>query len=210
MEKVAQFNEIYRVNPSYYGKSVPPDFSEFLAGRSLDSLNCLDIGAGQGRYSLHLARAGARVRAVDCSSVAMAQLAKDAGGESLRLATEVADLCAYKLPIDEYDLVVGATVLDHLDLPCLRGVAAAVIAALKPGGIMYCEVFTTADPGWSCQPNQARSETADSVSHYFAPGELRGLFPELAILSYREGVKQDLAHGMPHWHGLALLIGLKL
>jgi len=204
-----QFNEIYRANPRYYGESVPRDFSEFLAGRSLVALNCLDLGAGQGRYSLHLARAGARVRAVDSSSVAMAQLAKDAGAEALLLATEVADLCGYDLPVAEYDLIVSTTVLDHLDIHCLQEVAAAVTGALKPGGVVYCEVFTTADPGWSRLPEQPRSETAGPVCHYFAAGELRRLFPQLVILSYQERVKEDRAHGLPHQHGLALLIGIK-
>ncbi|NTV14186.1 MAG: class I SAM-dependent methyltransferase [Desulfobulbaceae bacterium] len=207
---VRQFNEIYRRNPRYYGTAVPQNFNDFLMGRSLAALNCLDLGAGQGRYSLHLARGGARVRAVDYSTVAMTQLAKSAAEEKLAIATEVADLCAYELPTAEYDLIVGTTVLDHLDAPCLREMATSATGSLKPGGIIYCEVFTTADPGWNRQPEQPRSETAGPVRHYFATGELQRLFPELTILTYREYVKQDRTHGTPHWHGLALLIGVKV
>lgn len=206
---VEQFNTVYRANPGYYGTMVPRDFREFLAGRALGSLNCLDLGAGQGRYSLHLARAGARVRAVDRSEVAMAQLAGRAGAEGLAISTEVVDLCGYAFAIDEYDLIVCSTVLDHLDEACRYRLAAASIAALKPGGVIYCEVFTTADPGWRCHPGQPISETAGPVRHYFAAGELRGMFPQLQTLVYREVLKQDLAHGAPHWHGLALLVGRK-
>ena len=209
MATANQFNEIYRANPRYYGKTVPQDFRRFLNGRPLASLNCLDLGAGQGRYSLHLARAGAMVRAVDYSAVAMAQLTSSATVEQLAITTEVADLCAYDLPANEYDLIVGATVLDHLDVTCLLEITAALTGALKSSGIIYCEVFTTADPGWKHLPGQPLSETAGPVRHYFASGELRGLFPQLTLLTYRESVKQDLAHGAPHWHGLALLIGVK-
>jgi 2-polyprenyl-3-methyl-5-hydroxy-6-metoxy-1,4-benzoquinol methylase len=206
---VEQFNAIYRANPGYYGARVPADFREFLADRSVDSLNCLDLGAGQGRYALHLARAGARVRAVDRSGVAMAQLAERADAERLAISTEEADLCVCDFSAGEYDLVVCSTVLDHLDGACRHRLAAAIADALKPGGLVYCEVFTTADPGWRRQPEQSISETAGPVRHYFAAGELRGLFPRLTHLAYREGLKRDRAHGAPHWHGLALLVGRK-
>lgn len=207
---VEQFNTIYSANPGYYGTRVPRDFRDFLAGRSVGSLNCLDLGAGQGRYSLHLARVGARVRAVDYSPVAMAQLAGKAGAERLAISTEVADLRGYDFPVGECDLIVCSTVLDHLDDACRPRLAAAIADALRPGGLVYCEVFTTADPGWRRQPGSAVSETAGPVRHYFAAGELRGLFPRLTSLVYREVLRQDRAHGAPHWHGLALLAGVKV
>lgn len=206
----ARFNALYRAHPNYYGPSAPADFRDFLAGRSVDSLDCLDLGAGQGRYALHLARGGARVRAVDCSGVAMAQLARRAEAERLAIATEVADLTGYAFPVAKCDLIVCSTVLDHLDDACRPRLAAAMARALKPGGLIYCEVFTTADPGWHRRPEQPVSETAAPVRHYFAAGELRGLFPGLLPLDYREGVKQDRAHGLPHRHGLALLVGRKV
>lgn len=206
---VEQFNAIYRDNPGYYGATVSRDFREFLADRSVRSLDCLDLGAGQGRYALHLARAGARVRAVDRSGVAMAQLAGKAGAERLAISTEVADLCACDFATGAYDLIVCSTVLDHLGESCRHRLAAAMAEALKPGGLLYCEVFTTADPGWHRQPEQPVSETAGPVRHYFAAGELRALFPRLTHLAYREVVKQDRAHGAPHRHGLALLVGRK-
>ena len=204
-----QFNDLYRANPNYYGTRVSRDFSEFLAARPVDSLSCLDLGAGQGRYSLHLARAGARVRAVDRSGVAMAQLAERAGAERLTIGTEVADLGTYDLATDHYDLVVCSTVLDHLDESCRQRLAASIAGGLKPGGLIYCEVFTTADPGWHRHPEQAISETAGPVRHYFAAGELCGMFPRLTPLAYREELKRDRAHGAPHWHGLAMLFGVK-
>lgn len=204
-----RFNSLYGANPSYYGVSVPRDFRDFLAGRPLPALNCLDLGAGQGRYALHLARGGARVTAVDRSAVAMAQLAGVAAEERLAIVTEVADLCRCDFPVNEYDLIVGATIFDHLDSPCRHRLAEAITAALSPGGHLYCEVFTTADPGCHRQPAQPVSETSGPVRHYFAAGELPGLFPGIRVLDYREEVRQDRAHGRPHWHGLALLVGAK-
>jgi SAM-dependent methyltransferase len=204
-----QFNALYCANHSYYGTAVPQEFTEFLAGRPADSLNCLDLGAGQGRYSLHMARAGAMVRAVDYSRVAMAQLAGVARAERLAIATEVADLCAYDFPVGEYDLIVGATVLDHLGDFCRKRLAVSMVTALRPGGVVYCEVFTTSDPGCGGSQGECCSETAGPVRYYFTTGELRQLFPQLTVASYREGMKKDLAHGAPHRHGLALLIGVK-
>ena len=158
------------------------------------------VGAPDGElFDLHL----------DRSRVAMGQLAGVARAESLAIVTEVADLCRYDFPVAEYDLIVGATILDHLDGPCRQRLPAALVSALKPAGRVYFEVFTTADPGWRRPAAGGCSETAGPVRHYFAAGELRALFPQLTIHDYREELREDRAHGAPHWHGLAMLAGVR-
>ena len=210
LSAVARFDALYLANPSYYGKTVPRDFAGFLAGRSLSAHHCLDLGAGQGRHALHLARAGAKVRAVDSSPVAMAQLSALAEAEGLEIITELADVCTYVLPVERYDLIVCSTILDHLETPCRNRLGVEIAAALKPGGVVYCEVFTIEDPGYLSQTGSGVSETARPVRHYFRTGELRNLFPAVTVLEYWEGLKQDRAHGPWHWHGLALIVGIKV
>ena len=139
----------------------------------------------------------------------MAQLASIARDEGLAISTEVADVCAYPLPTARYNLIVCSTILDHLDEPCRSRLGRAIVAALKPGGMVYCEVFTAADPGCANQSGQGVSETATPVRHYFAAGELRALFPEVTVLAYWEGLKKDRAHGPWHWHGMATVLGMK-
>jgi len=99
------------------------------------------------------------------------------------------------------------SLLSHLDLSAVQGVIDRAYAALAPGGQIFCEVFTTEDPGFRHAADA--SETAGALSTYFAPGTLKPYFAAFEIISYREFVEDDFAHGPAHQHGVALLVGRK-
>ncbi|MBW8687027.1 class I SAM-dependent methyltransferase [Chitinophaga rhizophila] len=87
----------------------------------------LDLAAGTGRHTRHLAEAGWNVCAVDISDVAMEQLS--AASSALQVQTVCADLSGYTLPPATYDLIV---LYYHFD----RKLFPEVIQALRPGGIL--------------------------------------------------------------------------
>ena len=98
----------------------------------------LDVGCGVGRWSRMLAARGAQVTGIDLSPTMIAQAKKRARREdvSSRCRFLVQDLAALDAG-DEFDLVLGVTVLQHiLDPASLRVAVQRMADHLAPGGRM--------------------------------------------------------------------------
>lgn len=212
---IDKFNAVYGSFPSYYGTELRPEFTLFFAGRDLSGTSALDLGCGEGRYSNYLAEKGCRITAVDRSEAGLEKLKRTAADRGFDIDAMVMDIGTFPFAKNAYDIVVAATILDHLpDVPRLR-VAGGISSALKPGGVLYANAFTTDDPGYRLQcgetdlPADTVSDTAECMEHYFKRGELVTLFSDLEVLFYYEGVEPDNSHGRPHHHGWACLLGKK-
>jgi SAM-dependent methyltransferase len=98
----------------------------------------LDVGCGIGRWSRLLAARGALVRGVDLSPTMIAEARRRAAVQGVadccRFA--VADLAHLELG-EQFDLVLGVTVLQHIVDPVLfREALSVMVAHLAPGGRM--------------------------------------------------------------------------
>jgi SAM-dependent methyltransferase len=98
----------------------------------------LDVGCGVGRWSRLLAARGAAVTGVDLSPTMIAQAQQRAAAEGVagRCRFQVQDLSNLNVG-EQFDLVLGVTVLQHiLDPGALRAALVAMTAHLAPGGRM--------------------------------------------------------------------------
>ena len=178
-----------------------------------------DLGAGAGRDTVALARAGFDVTAVDLSARGLARIRERAENEGLadRVKTQVADVREVDFPGATLAAVVATTVLDHLPETDARRVWRAMCRSLAVGGVMYVEVHTTEDPGCPDPPGRDRdapiSETADAVINYFLPNQLAAWAADpdsqLRILRYEERLEWDYTHGPEHLHGKAILLAVR-
>lgn len=96
----------------------------------------LDLGCGQGYWAVYLAALGAHVTASDISStnVDIARLHAEVNG--LELATMVGDCSELDLPAERYDIIMGTALIHHLTVEQEERLYRAVLAALKPGGLV--------------------------------------------------------------------------
>ena len=135
--------------------------------------DALDVACGTGRHALWLARRGLRTRAVDVNTDAVARLNQQAREESLPLHADVVDLetGTPSLGVDAYDVIVVVHYLHRALFP-------ALIAALRPGGLLMYETFTV---------EQAKRGKPTNPAFLLAAGELRALVDGLQVLDYREG-----------------------
>jgi len=208
------FNRVYGKpdDPFYYGLKPSKELEIFLNETHPPTGEALDLGCGEGRNSLLLARYGYHVHAVDVSSQGIQKLENYAQEHDLQNITcTVADVRTVQLPTAFYDAIVAVTILDHITQEEGRKVAEAIVNALKPGGFVFIETFTIHDPGatLSKEEGETISETASFVQYYFQEDELADWFSKLETLRYEEIMKYDDSHGEPHYHGLARLIGKK-
>lgn len=133
-----------------------------------DPPRALDVACGRGRHARWLARAGYRVDAVDRDAGTLAALRRqvDVAGESV--TTRLLDLeqPGVTLGAAVYDLVVVFRYLHRPLFPAIR-------EALRPGGVLVYETFTTA---------QARHGRPTNPAFLLKPGELLRLVAPMTVL----------------------------
>jgi SAM-dependent methyltransferase len=126
--------------PEFYNRAI--DWEQRLALapwlRVEPGTRVLDAGCGVGRWSRFLAARGAVVFGVDLSSTMIGEARRRAAVEkvSSRCRFAVADLVRLDLK-QQFDLVLGVTVLQHiLDPAAFRAAILAMAAHVAPGGRM--------------------------------------------------------------------------
>ena len=134
----------------------------------------LDVACGRGRHALLLASAGFQVHAVDRDPDAVAFVERTAERLSLQLQADVIDLETDPPPSlgsQEYDLVLGFNYLHRALMPAIRD-------AVKPGGLIYYQTFTT---------RQAERGRPINPAFLLREGELAELLAPFTVLRAREG-----------------------
>lgn len=147
-----------------------PDESLVELVRDLPAGRAVDLGAGEGRNSLWLAREKWQVTAVDLSEVALGRLAAAAAEENLVVNTVVGDIVEYLAAGVYYDLVLLAYIQW---IPEERTkLLAAATAAVAPGGHLLLVGHHLASLGKGGPPQPERLYTEDSLTDAFPGLEL--------------------------------------
>jgi SAM-dependent methyltransferase len=136
--------------------------------------SALDVACGRGRHTLWLAERGLVVHALDGNADVIADLTRIASERALDVRPRVVDLetgGVPSLPERAFDLVV---VFNYLHRPLFP----ALVAALRPGGLLVYETFTRA---------QAARGKPTNPAFLLEPGELRRLVAPLDVVAEREG-----------------------
>lgn len=124
----------------------------------------LDVGMGQGRNALWLARQGWDTTGFDPAERAVEMARQAAAQQGLKLTCVVAKDSALEMGAEQWDLIL----LSYVDM---RHLARRVVKALAPGGIVIAEYF-----------HQDRQGLAGG----FADNELMILFEGLRVVRYED------------------------
>jgi SAM-dependent methyltransferase len=154
----------------------------------------LDLASGLGSNALLFAARGLETHAWDFSQVALQRLHTRAATRGLRVSTECRDVITAPPLSDSFDLICVSHFLE-------RTLAPALVAALRPGGLLCYQSFARNRPP-SCGHGPGNPQ------YLLDRNELLHLFvPPLQLLVYRE---EDLA-GDRHagWRGMAMLVACK-
>ncbi len=136
--------------------------------------HALDLACGRGRHALWLAARGLAVEAVDRDEAALAWLREEATRRGLAVTTRLLDLerPTAVLAASAYDLIV---VVHYLHRPLFP----QIVAALRPGGVLVYETFTT---------GQAAIGKPTNPDFLLLPDELPTLVAPLEVCEAREGL----------------------
>jgi cyclopropane fatty-acyl-phospholipid synthase-like methyltransferase len=212
------FFDAYDRDDIAYGDTPSAPLAAYLEQASCSG-KAFDLGAGAGRDTLALAKAGFEVTSVDLSERGLERIAQRADAAKLghRVTTQLADVRQLDLQPNSYAAIVATTVLDHIPAADALPVWKKVAAALSDTGMLYVEVHTTEDPGSELEPgirsDAPVSETAGAVINYFHPNQLAAWAvaaeSRLRILRYEERLEWDYTHGPEHQHGKAVLLAVR-
>jgi SAM-dependent methyltransferase len=143
----------YEGNPRLHGPE-PSAAARWTAGlfgaAGIDDV--LELGSGQGRDALYLARQGFSVHATDFSEAALNQLRLEAQREGLdeRVTAALHDV---RDPLPPADATVGAVYANLLlnmafSRAELRSLVNEIHRVLRPGGLFVYSVWSTDDPSY--------------------------------------------------------------
>ena len=136
----------------------------------------LDLACGRGRHALAAGAAGVPTLGLDRSQPFLAELRAEALERNLPVQAARTDLEAgWGIPVASGSC--GAILVFRF---LHRPLASAIVEALRPGGLLLYETFTSNQTKLSYGPR--------NPAFLLRPGELKDLFPALEIGHYEEGV----------------------
>ena len=142
-------------------------------------------GDGEGRNGVWLAGMGMNVLSVDSSAVGLAKAKRLAGRHGVAIETQCADLAAWEWPSSEFDAVVA--IFLHLPPETCPSIHAAMLRALKPGGLIILQAFRPEQLGFGSggPKDVSRLYTAALLGADFADADI--LVNEEALVTLDEG-----------------------
>jgi tellurite methyltransferase len=143
--------------------------------------DALDLASGLGANAIFLAERGLKVTAIDISFVAIEKLNAYASCRRLAIDARQEAVVPSSLPYSAFDVIVISRFLD-------RSLNDAIIAALKPGGLLFYQTFTRL---------KVSADGPNNPAYLLEAGELLSLFSPLRPVLYRENAAiGDIRQGL--------------
>lgn len=151
----------------------------------------LDLACGRGGNALLLAQQGLQVDAWDLSPVAITQLQASVSQRQLDIVAVVRDVVTQPPSALGYDVIVVSYFLE-------RALASALMAALRPGGLLFYQTFGS---------ERIDGRGPRNPAYRLEAGEMLRLFANLTPCLYREENRfGDLQQGL---RGEVMFIGAR-
>ena len=193
------FDKTY-LQDAYFGSR-----ESHLLTRYADSLpqggRVLDIGIGQGRNALPLARRGLEVVGIDPSGVAVNTVREVATKEGLPLEAIQTDFRDFH-PEAPFDAVLSFGLLQILSQQDGASLIDRLCRWVRPGGALFLTAWHVDDPGfpdlcetWQRLGRRAFYSPEGDYRLYLWRGEILRIFSGWEVVHHWEGL------GQPHRHG---------
>ena len=126
------YDALYKSTPDALGQPTAV-FVDFFNRHTGPSLRVLDVGCGQGRDAIFIARMGHSVVGLDLSVNGIRDLTAAATAENLKIEGVVADIETYR-PDGDYDIVLIDRTLHMLSKTSRIRVLERLLSCVKPDG----------------------------------------------------------------------------
>ena len=165
------WDTIYNTRTYVFGKEPAAFLKDHI--NLLTAGRALDIAMGEGRNAVYLSKKGFSVDGVDISEVGIRKAKRLARDNHVTINTITADLSAYQIKPDSYDVILN---IDYLQ----RNLVPQIKRGLKKGGIVVFENYTVD------QLSNLQDKGSIPRDYLLEKGELKNLFKEYQVLVYKE------------------------
>lgn len=153
----------------------------------------LDLGCGEGRHTVLLARRGYEVTALDLEPLALAKARAAVRRAGVRASFTTGNALDLRFPDGAFDVVLDYGCFHHVVTRDWARYRREVRRVLAPGGHLVLSVFSTK---FRHHPGERRTRNwivhRNHYDHFFTPAEIRAAFRESfdirAILEEHEGL----------------------
>lgn len=169
--------------------------------KKLGARKILDLGCGQGRHTLLLARKYFQAFALDISPTAAATTKNSLEKEGLSAAIMVGDMREIAYPDNFFDAVLAWRSLYLGNINEVSRSFAETKRILRPGGIIYASIRSTNNT--LCHVGRLKGEEVETntfllncdglsgiIYHFFTKEELSGHFSDFEVLEIEESELQ--------------------
>jgi len=163
-----RWNEKYATEKYLFGQEAIPFLQDHVG--LLPKGQVLDLVIGEGRNGIFLATQGFEVTGVDISEEGLKKAQALAAKHGVTITTIVADLEAYEIPANTFDVIICTYYLQ-------RDLFPKIAAALKPGGMALIETYTM---------DHLQHRPRFNKTYLLEPNELLTMLPGLRVLRYQE------------------------
>jgi len=140
----------------------------------------LDLGAGQGRNSLFLARNGYAVEALEPSEVGLDQIRKTAELENLPVFCSLGDIFSFEPKTDSYSAILIFGLFQILKRNEIEYLLKNLNTWLDCESLIFLSLFSTKDPSYDNHKKNGKEISHNSFEN--KPGNIRTYFEENEIL----------------------------
>ncbi|WP_426453116.1 SAM-dependent methyltransferase [Paenibacillus sp. S-38] len=199
-----QLQQIYTQEEYYWGREpneLAKRVSAFIPEGGRQGKKLLDLGAGEGRDSVFLAKLGFDVLAMDFSSAGLAKARRLAEEAKVSIRTLEGDLNDW-VPDAEADVVYSIGTLQYLHPENRSRQFRHWQDRTAAGGLHVLFAFTR-HPDVETAPDWGKNE------YLYEPQELENYYPHWVTLASESVIFDCSSSGIPHRHAASILIAKK-
>jgi SAM-dependent methyltransferase len=196
-----EYDQTYKTSDEYFG-SRPDPILEHYCGLLEAPGPVLDVGAGQGRNALFLARRGFSVDAIDPSQVAVETTAKAAAKEGVRIRAIHSSFETFLPDRAPYAGILLFGLIQILSREEIGLLKEKTWAWARDGSLVFATAFTTEDPSfrrcqreWTPVGKNSFSKEPGIVRTFLEKDEILSIYDGYTVVHHWEGRGPEHRHG---------------
>lgn len=214
---MSEFDELYGQNPDYFGAEPHPLLEQF-AGQIPAGGRVLDIGVGQGRNALPLARLGVPVIGIDTSATSIRLVREMSGRENLPVTLWHGSYMDFQ-PDEPLAGVACFGLLQILPRHAIASLLFRLQQWTQPGGLLFLTTWHVDDPDYDRVRDSWQEVHRHSFRHadgrfrtFLGRGEILDLLIGWRVIHLWEGLGPEHRHadGPVERHGEVEVVAVKL